>query len=150
MKTPNKWSIRVMDCWSVSNHEHHSITPRPQSSVTPLLGWALPALLLCGISSRCFAQCCAPMITNQPQSQSVIIGTTVDFSVAVNSTTFPTYQWRFNGTNIAGATATNYTIYSAQPTNAGNYSVAVTNQAGWTISSNASLTVLAPSSVFAW
>src|SRR6266404_4275238 len=143
MKTPHQWSIGVLECWrdAVSTQEHNSNNTQLQLFITPLLRWALPALLLCGVSVRCFAQCCPPVITNQPQSQTVVVGSTVNFSVGVSTATSPNYHWRFNGVNIAGATATNYTLFNAQPTNAGNYSVAITNAAGWTISSNASLTV---------
>src|SRR6266581_631913 len=48
---------------------------------------------------RCFSQCCPPVITAQPQSQTVTQGVNATFSVAVSSGTFLTYQWRFNGNN---------------------------------------------------
>src|SRR5438270_7614253 len=99
MKTPHKRSIGVLECWSVSPHEHHFITPRLQFSSPLLLRWALPALLFCAVSSRCFGQCCPPVITDQPQSQTVVVGSTVNFSVGVSSATLPNYHWRFNGTN---------------------------------------------------
>ena len=88
-----------------------------------------------------------PVITNQPQSQTIYLSNSVTFSVGVFSTTFATYQWRFNGTNIASATSTNYTITNVFYTNAGDYSVAVTNADGWTYSSNASLTVYGPPAI---
>lgn len=87
------------------------------------------------------------MITTQPQSQTVTQGVSVTFMVGVSSLTYPTYQWRFSGANIANATNSYYTIGSPQLTNTGDYSVAVTNSVGWVISSNASLTVLAPPSI---
>ena len=71
-----------------------------------------------------------PSITTQPQSQTVIAGQSASFSVAATGTAPLSYQWRFNGTNIAGATATNYTKANVQATNAGNYSVVATNSAG--------------------
>src|SRR5947209_17459781 len=110
MKTPNKSSAGVLECWrvTVSPHEHHSITPRLQLSFTPLLRWALPALLLFGVSSRCLAQCCQPVITNQPQSQTIAVGGSVTFSVGVYSPTATSYQWRFNGTSLLGASGTSY------------------------------------------
>ena len=52
------------------------------------------------------------------------------------------YQWRFNGTNQAGATASVYTLPSVQAGDAGNYSVVVSNAAGSVTSSEAVLTVL--------
>ncbi len=83
----------------------------------------------------------SPSITTQPSSQAVNVGGSVTFNVAASGTAPLAYQWRFNGANIGGATNTGYTITSVQATNAGNYSVAVTNAAGVAISSNAVLTV---------
>src|SRR6266581_7817780 len=101
------------------------------------------ALVLAGSlgagSQRGFAQCCPPTITTQPTNQTVAVGSPVTFSVEATIYSFTTYQWRFNGTNISGASATssNYLITSVQMTNAGDYSVAITNAAGYIISSNA-------------
>jgi hypothetical protein len=41
-----------------------------------------------------------PVITNQPASQTNLVGTSVSFSVGVNGTGPFTYQWQFNGTNL--------------------------------------------------
>jgi hypothetical protein len=58
------------------------------------------------------------------------------------------YQWLFNETNvIAGATNATLTLSNVQFTDAGNYSVIVTNAAGSTNSSNASLIVVFPPAV---
>src|SRR6266404_6038837 len=147
-------NVATLRHWNVAQEARRSITilvPGPfHGLIVPVFAFVVCLGSLFGLDDSCFAQCCPPVITNQPQSQSVIVGSTVNFSVGVNSTTFPSYHWRFNGTNIAGATGSNYTIFNAKLTNAGSYSVAVTNAAGWTISSNASLTVLLPSSVVAW
>jgi endonuclease/exonuclease/phosphatase family metal-dependent hydrolase len=84
----------------------------------------------------------APSITTQPQSQVVSPGSNVTFSVTADGTAPLAYQWLFNGTNIiSGATTNFYTLASAQFTNAGNYSVIVTNLYGSITSSNAVLTV---------
>ena len=67
------------------------------------------------------------------------------------------YQWRLNGTNIAGATSTSLTLSNVQPAQAGNYSLRVTNAFGSTDSSNAVLTVnpappctTAPAGLVSW
>ena len=57
------------------------------------------------------------------------------------------YQWRFNGTNLAGATGTNLTLANVQLTNAGNYAVVVTNNYGSVTSAVASLTVWVPPTI---
>jgi pectate lyase len=83
----------------------------------------------------------APTITTQPASQTVTAGSSVTFNVAASGTSPFTHQWRFNGTNISGATSASYTLSNAQSANAGNYSVVVTNSAGSATSANATLTV---------
>jgi hypothetical protein len=83
----------------------------------------------------------APTITSQPQSLTVTVGSSATFSVTATGTAPLTYQWRFNGTPISGATASSYTIASAQASQAGTYSVVVSNIAGSTTSAGATLTV---------
>jgi hypothetical protein len=51
------------------------------------------------------------------------------------------YQWRFNGTNLPGATNAALSIVSAQLANSGSYSAVVTNIAGSVTSLVATLTV---------
>ncbi len=82
-----------------------------------------------------------PAITNQPQSQTVVAGANVSFAVAASGSAPLTYQWCFNGANLVGATATNYSITGVQPAHAGNYTVIVTNLAGSATSAVAALTV---------
>ena len=83
-----------------------------------------------------------PTITVQPLSQSVLFQGTVTFSVVANSGTTMTYQWVKNPVNITGATGSSYTIANVQTTDAGNYSVKVSNVGGSVTSANATLTVL--------
>jgi uncharacterized lipoprotein YddW (UPF0748 family) len=92
----------------------------------------------------------APLITTQPQSQTVNVGQNATFTVVATGTAPLAYQWRFNGTNLVGATATSYTRTNAQPADAGSYSVIVTNVAGSVTSSNALLTVISPMNILIW
>jgi beta-lactamase superfamily II metal-dependent hydrolase len=82
-----------------------------------------------------------PSISTQPASQTVVQGSAATFSVVASGTGTLTYQWRFNGANISGATTSSYTRSNAQTTHQGNYSVVVANSAGSVTSANASLTV---------
>lgn len=84
----------------------------------------------------------APVITSQPQSLTVSAGGNAAFDVIASGTRPVTYQWRMNGTNIAGATASSYARSDVQFVDAGSYSVVVSNSAGSVTSSNATLTVI--------
>lgn len=71
-----------------------------------------------------------PAITNNPTGFEASLHGGGILNVGVSGTTPLAYQWLLNGTNIAGATAPVYTIASLTPTNAGAYSVQVTNPYG--------------------
>ena len=79
-------------------------------------------------------------ITANPASRNVKAGDRVAFVVG-NSGTSPTYQWRLEGTNISGATDVAYAISSAQASDAGSYSVVVSNVLNSLTSAPAALTV---------
>ena len=82
-------------------------------------------------------------ISTQPQSQSATVGTAVQFSVTATGVPAPSYQWRFNGTPISGATAATLSLTSVSAANAGDYTVVATNDLGSATSSAATLTVTA-------
>lgn len=84
----------------------------------------------------------APTIASQPANTTASVGDSPTFSVAVSANPAPTYQWRFNGSEIPGATDSAYTRSSVQFSDAGSYSVVVSNTVGSVTSSNAVLTVL--------
>jgi hypothetical protein len=69
-----------------------------------------------------------PFITTQPQSQTVAQGGDATLSVIASGAT--SYQWRFNGADISGATNSTLLITNAQAAN-GYYMVMVKNDAGW-------------------
>jgi len=84
----------------------------------------------------------APTIATQPASQTVTAGQTATFAVAASGTAPLSYQWRKNGVNIAGATATSYTTPATAISDSGaTFSVVVTNTAGTVTSAAATLTV---------
>jgi uncharacterized repeat protein (TIGR03803 family) len=64
-------------------------------------------------------------VTTQPQNQIAPVGNNVTFSVATSAT--PTgYQWRRNGFNISGATASSYALNNVTSNDTATYSVIVT------------------------
>jgi len=84
----------------------------------------------------------APTITTQPADRTVSVGQTATFTVVAAGTAPLAYQWRKNGTAIAGATATSYTTPAVASADSGaTFSVAVTNAAGSVTSRSALLTV---------
>ena len=68
--------------------------------------------------------------------------TNVTFTVTAIGTGNLTYQWRQNGTNLAGATGDSLTITNVQSSAEGNYSVQVTDLSGSVISASVPLNVL--------
>jgi hypothetical protein len=83
-----------------------------------------------------------PIITTQPVSQSVNIGSDAVFSVTATSDSPLNYQWYFNDNPIAGATGATLTLGNVQESDAGSYSVMVTDGDGnGGMSNAASLTV---------
>jgi len=82
-----------------------------------------------------------PAFTTQPQNLAVTAGLSATFSANASGSPTPTYQWQKGGINIAGATASSYTISGVQTTDAGSYAVVATNVAGSATSASATLTV---------
>lgn len=84
-----------------------------------------------------------PSFTTQPVSRTINAGSTVVFSSLAAGTPNPTYQWRQNGTIIAGATLPNLVLSGAGASAAGNYTCTATNSAG-SVTSNAATLSIAP------
>lgn len=88
------------------------------------------------------ASVAAPSITTQPRDQSVTAGAAATFSVSATGTAALTYQWRRNGVDVAGATASSYALAATMAgDSASQWTVAVHNGAGTTLSAAALLTV---------
>jgi hypothetical protein len=85
-----------------------------------------------------------PYLTTQPAGASVPPGAHVLFSVSAGGTPPLTYQWRLDGTNVPGAQSSTLSLINVQPSDSGNYSVAVSNAVGGVVSANALLAVTTP------
>jgi hypothetical protein len=85
-----------------------------------------------------------PAITSSPQNGVVPQHLAITFAVTATGSQPLSYQWRSDGQPLAGANATNYTVISAQCTNAGSYDVIVTNAGGSVTSNVGVLTVVSP------
>ena len=106
------------------------------------------------------------MITNafgQTNSQNAVLTVLVPAEVAVSPTDVTTglglnptftctatgtlplsYQWQFNGTNLAGATGSGLTVTNVQAADVGAYTVTVSNSYGTDVSDRAFLTLQDP------
>ncbi|MEI9961815.1 MAG: immunoglobulin domain-containing protein [Limisphaerales bacterium] len=76
--------------------------------------------------------------------RAVDVGDDVSFTATAAGTGPLKYQWRNNGTNILNATNTTLNITNVQISDAGSYTLLVTNSSGSAISSPVSLTVYPP------
>lgn len=75
--------------------------------------------------------------SDHPQNQSITEGQTVTFNVTASGDEPLSYQWRKDGVSIAGASSASYTISNAQNSDAGDYTVVITNASGSVTSNSA-------------
>ena len=88
----------------------------------------------------------APVIASQPTNQSVAVGSNVALAATAGGVMPLSYQWWFNtNTIITWATNASLAITNVQSTNAGSYTVVVTNSFGSVTSSVAMLATFVPS-----
>lgn len=85
----------------------------------------------------------SPTVVRQPWNQTLYAGFYTTMSAGVVGAPPLSCQWQLNGTNVEGATNVLLNLTNLQPANAGSYVLAVTNNLGFAISSNATLTVIA-------
>lgn len=85
-----------------------------------------------------------PAVTLPPQSTNVLVGANVTFTVTATGTAPLAYQWRLHGAALPGATGTALTLVNVQPSNAGPYTVLVSNLFGAVTSAPALLEVYVP------
>ena len=113
-------------------------------------------LVLLGVASLMLAACtggggsggsAAPVIALQPADATVMSGETASFSVVASASPAPSYQWRRNGLDIAGATSASYVTPALALADGGAvYTVAVSNSVGAVNSNDARLGVRAVTS----
>ncbi len=88
-------------------------------------------------------KCDSAVITQSPESQTTVAGSDLNLTVGLGGVGPFTYQWRFNGTNISGATNATLSLNNLHAYQAGTYSVVVTTPTGVLTSSGAVVTVTA-------
>ncbi len=82
-----------------------------------------------------------PVISTDPKPLTVAVGGTATFSVQATGPGPLSYQWRFNGVNIAGATNSTLALGTISAASQGVYTVLVSNGNGGTVSAAATLAV---------
>lgn len=88
-----------------------------------------------------------PTVSTAAQSQSVTVGNNVSFTVSVSGDSPLHFQWRKNGESIQGATNGLVALTNVQTSDAGVYSVVVSNVIGSVTNGGATLTVNVPPSI---
>ncbi|MBI2512564.1 MAG: immunoglobulin domain-containing protein [Opitutae bacterium] len=88
-----------------------------------------------------------PIISVQPASQTAALGGAVTFSVTATGDAPLGYQWSKDDVEISGATSSSLTVDPIQASDAGSYTVTISNNVGSTTSSAATLDItgIAPS-----
>ena len=96
---------------------------------------------------RVEAPAVAPSITASPAPLAVKLSSNATFTVTATGSAPLAYRWRFNGSNLTGATTNSLSLVNVQTNDVGSYSVVVTNVAGAATSTAAALSLLPPQPV---
>ena len=105
------------------NDDGQSTVPPGLAGVTGIAaGWYHTVALL------------GPLIATQPVAQTFVLGGGITLSVGATGSGL-SYQWQFDGTNIAGATNSTLSLTHLTPADAGTYRVVVTSAAAGSVTS---------------
>jgi hypothetical protein len=94
-----------------------------------------------------------PTVLQQPAASLLVhAGGSATFSVLAAGAQPASYQWRFNGTDILGATNISWTLTNVTSAPAGGFSVVVSNAFGVTTSSDGAIVLAPPTTLpdFLW
>jgi hypothetical protein len=102
----------------------------------------IQAIYNAGSAGKCLLS--SPTITSQPTNAAVLAGGTATFSVTAQGSRPISYQWNFGGAPLPGQTNATLVFTNVQLSQAGTYSVLVSNAFGSVLSSEVTLTVTPP------
>jgi autotransporter-associated beta strand protein len=91
-----------------------------------------------------FAPTNPPMVMVPPADATAVAGDPVILNVLASGVSPLAYQWRLDGTNLPGATASKYALAAVQAASAGTYDVVVTNNYGAVTSATANVSLRTP------
>jgi hypothetical protein len=126
------------------NFYYQGIMDEPSLYNRALSSNEIAAIYNAGSAGKC-DEPLPPGITVQPVNQTAMEGSNVVLSVTASGTGPFSYQWRFNGINISGATGATLTLTNLHPYQSGIYTVTITSPYGAVTSSIATVTVIAQS-----
>ena len=86
----------------------------------------------------------SPFITTAPTPQTVVNGQMAQFSVSADGRPSLSYQWKMNGSAIAGATDSSYRFTATLADDGKQYSVTISNAQGTLTSDAVTLSVVPP------
>ncbi|HXJ73873.1 MAG TPA: LamG-like jellyroll fold domain-containing protein, partial [Candidatus Dormibacteraeota bacterium] len=118
------------------------VTDNSAGSAASLLLSAGPNQTFRGVA---FAPTAAPLaITSQPPDHNVYAGGAATFSIGVSGDAPFSYQWKFFGTNLPGATQSSVIISNVQAAKTGGYSCTVSDLHGASTNSRTATLALVP------
>ncbi len=103
--------------------------------------WVLNTTIAGTATAGTWTPALAPLFLTHPAAASVNTGQPVTLTATTAAIPSATYQWKKDGTDIAGATSATLTIASAAAGDTGTYTVVATNASGSTTSNPAAVTV---------
>ena len=106
----------------------------------PLSQSEIQAIFDSGSAGKC-SPSFGPIITTQPESQTVVPGGDAFFSVSAVGSEPLSYQWRFNGVALSVATNSSLSIANVSTNHVGNYSVIVSQVSNVVTSTPAALNI---------
>ena len=92
----------------------------------------------------------APFIVTQPSGETLNFNSTATLNVVVSGSPTLQFQWKQNGVPVPAGTNATLTLTNVLVSQAGAYTVAITNSAGGVVSQPAQLNVIPAVSVLTW
>ena len=161
--TAYRYTITTSDTKTDAGHTF-SASPRPPNLTLTVIQGGVPAIAnITGTPTNfgvwlvhltaCHETICAvatnmlltvfgkPIITNDPVSLTKNTGADANFTVVAGALPLPTYRWRLGTTSLNGQTNATLNLTNISASDAGNYTVVVSNFLGSVTSAVATLTV---------
>ena len=140
---------------SISERNIHLFTDWCELSIVDLASTVLYSLYsdmhpMCAdvVLSLSLSVVCPPTIVTHPQSQEVIEGDDVTFTVDADGVPNPVYQWYKNGVLLKGNTRKNLTLECVESRDSASYCCSVENENGSVLTNTAQLRVQSRGSLF--